>query len=377
MDVRNFVTHQTLLMKSLISYLLTLAICTSASSQSITIPKDSLDKIIQGTLNKMLDDKLYTRIPNTQFDDIMIEKISSTIDNKFQKLYWYVGVIGAILGSLLFYSGNRFLKDSVKNKFTEESTSIQDSIQKTLMTEINTDVQKIKKEMEEKLKEITAKLENSTSQIEDAKKEILYIRIEKIKNELDTGKVTEETFKSLMKSLKESENMINNALTAEILLSLSRASYLLQKETEMEKIVQTYMHNENIKIDSSIFLNLASGFFYNYYATQDVNEKAKCLFYLNESLKILPTYGEAYALKLEILMLEYSRTMDTDTEARQKIIHEAEPVLQLSEDSAATAKFFVERFDRVGNSKIEGNYIKLLQNLFPDEWKRISALAKP
>ena len=108
MDVRNFVTHQTLLMKSLISYLLTLAICTSASSQSITIPKDSLDKIIQGTLNKMLDDKLYTRIPNTQFDDIMIEKISSTIDNKFQKLYWYVGVIGAILGSLLFYSGNRF-----------------------------------------------------------------------------------------------------------------------------------------------------------------------------------------------------------------------------------------------------------------------------
>ena len=165
-------------MKSLLICMLAIVVSNHASSQNITISQDSLDKMVQGAFNKMLEDRSYTRIPNSQFDDIMVTKISSTIDDKFQTLYWYVGVIGAILGGLLFYSGNRYLKDTVQNKFTSESSAIQGTIQEKLMSEINTDVQKIKLEMEKKLQEVNTKLEDSTAQIADAKKEILNIRVE-------------------------------------------------------------------------------------------------------------------------------------------------------------------------------------------------------
>lgn len=358
-------------MKSLAVLSIMCMLCySSVSAQQITIEKDSLNKIIQSTINEMIKEKSYTRIPNTQFDDIMVEKISSTIDDKFQKLYWYVFVIGAILGTLLFYSGNRFLKDSVQNKFTEES----EVIQKKLSTEINKDVNVIKLELEQKLKEVNIKLENANSQFTDAKKEILFIRLEKIQNEVDSEKVAQETFQSLKKSLKESENLIDNSLTEKIILLLSKASYYLRKEIEMEKVVQTYLQNENITMNPSVFLNLASGFFYNYYVTSDNADKSKIIFYLNEALKQLPDYGEAFGLKLELLMLEYMRTTHETTQ--QEITHEAKQVLELIKSSSISSKDVIVRFERVGISKAEGDCISRIKELFPNEWKEIETIAK-
>jgi len=270
--------------------------CTCVSAQ-MSVNKDSLNNLIRNNLQEMLSDKSYTRIPSSEFDNIMVEKISSAIDDKFKNLYWYVGFIGFILGSLLFYSGNRYLKDSVQNKFAEESASIQGKI----LSDIEKEVISIKNEMESKLKDITQKLEKSTDQLTDAKKEILLIRLEKIRNEIDSKVVAEETFQSLKKSLKESESLIDNALIEKVIALLSTASYYLQKETEMEKVVQTYMNNENIKMNANVFINLASGYFYNYHSTQDNNDKVKCLFYITESLKRLPYYGGSLRTKIGII----------------------------------------------------------------------------
>jgi hypothetical protein len=343
--------------------------CTCASAQ-MSVSKDSLNNLIRNNLQEMLSDKSYTRIPSSEFDNIMVEKISSAIDDKFKNLYWYVGFIGFILGSLLFYSGNRYLKDSVQNKFAEESASIQGKI----LSDIEKEVISIKNEMESKLKDITQKLEKSTDQLTDAKKEILLIRLEKIRNEIDSKVVAEETFQSLKKSLKESESLIDNALIEKVIALLSTASYYLQKETEMEKVVQTYMNNENIKMNANVFINLASGYFYTYHSTQDSNDKVKCLFYINESLKRLPYYGEAYGLKLELLMLDFSRT--TDAAEKPKFLEQAKTVLDQGKYSGASINEVIGRFSRVSASKVEADCIQLLKDNLPTEWQEFEDLAK-
>lgn len=343
--------------------------CTNASAQA-TFTQDSLNNLIKSNLKQMLDDRSYTRIPSNEFDNIMVEKISSAIDDKFKTLYWYVGFIGFILGSLLFYSGNRFLKDSVQNKFAEESASIQQKI----LSDIEKEMISIKNEMENKLKDVSGQLEKAEGQLTDAKKEILLIRLEKIKNEIESKVVAEETFQSLKKSLRESESLIDNSLTEKVIALLSTASYYLQKETEMEKVVQTYMNNENIKMNANVFINLASGYFYNYHSTQDNNDKLKCLFYINESLKRLSYYGEAYALKLELLMLDYSRI--TDAAEKQKILEQAKTVLEQAKYSELAVKEVMGRFTRVSSSKLEADCIQLLKQTLPQEWQEFEDLIK-
>jgi len=343
--------------------------CMHVSAQ-VSINRDSLNNLIRNNLHEILQNQSYTRIPSSEFDSIMVEKISSAIDDKFKTLYWYVGFIGFILGSLLFYSGNRFLKDSVQNKFSEESASIQQKI----LSDIEKEVLGLKQEMETKLKDVSGKLQKAEDQLTDTKKEILLIRLEKIKNEIDSKVVAEETFQSLKKSLRESENLIDNTLIEKVIALLSTASYYLQKETEMEKVVQTYMNNENIKMNANVFINLASGYFYNYHSTQDNNDKMKCLFYINESLKRLAYYGEAYGLKLELFMLDFSRS--TDPSEKQKLLEQAKLVLDQSKYSAAAIKEVIARFDRVSASKVEEDCIQTLKNNLPKEWQEFEDLAK-
>ena len=85
------------------------------------------------------------------------------------------------------------------------------------------------------------------------------------------------------------------------------------------------MNDENIKLTELVFINLASGYFYNYESTLDENDRNKCLLYINESLKKVANYGEAYALKLELLMIDYR--YNTDPVKKENIKSEAKKVM--------------------------------------------------
>ncbi len=350
--------------------LLCLGIARQTTAQQPHYSNDSIYSSLQ-QIKIILDEKNYTRIPNKDFENILVQKVSSTVNAKFELLYWIVGVISFIIGATLVFSAKAFIKDNIQSQMTDRASAMKENI----TAFFKNDVTAIRMEIESKLKEVTQKLENADAQLADARKELLKIRVEKILNEIDKMAVTEDTFQSLMKSLRESESYIDNKLTEQILSNLSEASYYLGKETNMEKIVQQFIPNEKIKMGANIFINLASGFLYNYYSTQDDADKQKCLYYINESLRRLRNYGEAYALKLELLMIDYSR--NSNPVEKQAAAQEAEDVFTLVKQlTQVTVKEAVGRFDRVRPSKIEGTLIGLLESNFGKDMEEIRKLAE-
>ena len=337
---------------------------TSSIAQADTM-SDKYYQQLKKAVREIVAENSYTRVPSQDFEKTLSQQITMAVNTKFQFLYWIVGVITFLFGSAILFIAKDYIKQSA-NKSIDEKIAVE--MAKT-QTSLQNESKLIKADLENKLVEVNQKLENAGSQLTDAKKEILGIRLEKIRTEVDNKNVADETFRSLMSSLKESESLDPRLIT-KVIDILSTASYYLGRETEMEKVVQTYIHDEAVSLREVVFINLASGFFYNYYSTNDNRDKEKCLSFMNESLRRNSLYGEAFGLKLELLMLTHSRTADAPE--KEKLEFEIKEVLQLS---LAAASSVIERFERVHVSKIEGMYIDMLYQKFPKEMGEIKDLA--
>jgi hypothetical protein len=91
-------------------------------------------------------------------------------------------------------------------------------------------------------------------------------------------------------------------------------------------------------------------------------------------LKRLSNYGEAYGLRLELLMLDYSRT--TDATEKQKIVEQTKTVLDQIKYSDVAVKEVLARFNRVSSSKLESDCIQLLKQTLPTEWQEFEDISK-
>ena len=351
--------------------LLVMLITNQSPAQNTSLGNDSVKNETKKMIREIMEENSYTRVPSKDFENNLTSQIDSAVSEKFKFIYWLVGALTFIFGSTVLFFTRNYIKQSAEKTI---GVSVAAEVEK-MKKEFQSETFNLKSEVELKLKEVREKLENATQQLSEAKKEILFIRIEKIKNEVDNRKVTDETFKALMNSLRESENLIDRSLTEKIISLLSNASYELRKETDMEKIIQKNMNDENIKLTELVFINLASGYFYNYESTLDENDRNKCLLYINESLKKVANYGEAYALKLELLMIDYR--YNTDPVKKENIKSEAKKVMmQILDSPEVTAFETIGRFERVKTSKAEEKCILLIEELFPEDIAAIKKMAE-
>lgn len=358
------------MLKKIVILLVLVSAFLHSPAQNNNNNSDSAYREMRKMMREIIDELNYIRVPNQDFENTLNSQVASAVNEKFKFLYWLVGVLAFIFGSTIVFIARNYLKQSAEITIKEKIKTEIDSVK----SEFEKKSENLKSEVDSKLKEVREQLEHASLQLSEAKKEILLIRLEKIKNEVNARTVTEETFRALMSSLKESENQIDRGLTEQIITLLSSASYDLRKETDMEKIVQKSMTDEIIKLTEVVFINLASGFFYNYEATLDETDRNKCILYINESLKKLPNYGEAYGLKLELLMVDYKFEMDL--QKKEKIKNETAKMLtRILESDDFTSYETIQRFNRVQSNKIEALYIKLLDELFPEDMEKIRNLS--
>jgi len=342
--------------------------CLSFFSRLSAAPPDTLQTQVRQMVKEALENGSYTRVPTSQFEESLSNQVTSAVYRQFQFVYWIVGVIAFVLGASILYIAKSWLneraKESIKDILKTETDKIKMDLQ-TISTDLKTNVDAKLQEVDSKLREVQLKLENADRQLTETKKEILGIRLEKIKQEVDNRNVSDVTFRALKSSLKESETLIDPELTSSVINILSKASYELRKETDMEKVVQGYQNDEKVKLDITVFLNLAAGFWYNYYSTFDESDRSKCIYYINETLRRAFDYGEAFGLKLELLMIDYTRSLEVSQQ--QKLEKEMKDILDLAVQSRITSSEVLKRYERVRVNEQENSCISAIEKKFPAE----------
>ena len=350
--------------------------CLSFFSRLSATPADSLQTQVRQMVKEALENGNYTRVPASQFEELLSNQVASAVSRQFQFVYWIVGVIVFVLGASILYIAKTWLneraKESIKDILKTETDKIQleqQSISRDLKTNVDAKLQ----EVDGKLTEVKLKLENADRQLTETKKEMLGIRLEKIKQEVDNRNVSDVTFRALKNSLKESESLIDPELISKVINILSRASYELRMEMEMEKIVQKYSGDENVKLDAGVFLNLAAGVWYNYYNTFDPTDRNKCLDYINEALRVAPNYGEAFGLKLELLMLDHTRSEDLTVQ--KKLEKDISDTFHVASETEIASREVIQRFKRVEGDNAENRVIDVIKTKFPIEMEQLQKMA--
>jgi hypothetical protein len=342
---------------------------------------NSIDSVIRVAVKSYLTNESYTRIPYKDFDDEINKKINDDIRSRWNSMIaWMLGIGGGIL--LFFFN---YTKKDIQAKVSEgvnaeitKLTQISKSDLDAKINDIRGDFEKTMdlqiensflknystyiSKMEQMLDEINKKVSANNTIILDAK-------LEKTRKEVDAKNVTQKTFNDLLTMLSEAENLKNVDQIGQIITELSFASYYLKNEKQMEGIVNKYAGQWDVNIKENVYLNLASGFFYNYYNTGDVADRDKCLQYISLALKKLPDYGEALGLKLEMHMLDHQKTKDSN--AKAEYVSDAMNTIAQVLQSAIASKELIRRFERVKTSKAEEQCIAQAYTLFPEKMKEI------
>jgi hypothetical protein len=231
-------------------------------------------------LEKSVNQDSYTRIPNKDFENI--------IDNKIQKsmreiVNWWLVVIAALI-SLMGFLANKYAKAY-------------------LQTIVEGKVNLLKKENEEKIKSI------STHYFSTVIDSLLDFKIETITKK--NNKVEESVVDDLKDYLVDESITIKEPKKVFLIDTIMRCYYYGNYPQRIEKMIHLIkQYEEEFPLLESTYVNAAIAFsdMYDRYGRKDFLNSAieNC----NKSIKILPDYGLAFALKLELYIMAISKAFD-------------------------------------------------------------------
>jgi hypothetical protein len=193
--------------------------------------------------------------------------------------------------------------------------------------------------------------------------------VESIQNDRNNKQVTTPLFVELKELLADAEELKDTVLISKVLNELSYVSFYLRKDRELEPIMSKYLERVDLDIEATAWINTAIVTLYAYQATGDINEKEKTLKYINQALKKIPDYGEAFALKIELLMSEYDKTIDP--KEKQRLKEETINLIQFVNRSAIAASETLARFNRIQTSKAKSIYIDMALTMFAKEFEEM------
>ncbi len=351
--------------------------------------KDTLPEMIKKLLQDVIDES-YTRIPKKEFESNIqaqvIEKVDAKVDREFGRIINIgLGIIGllTLVSGAIFFSAKSMMQNLVKDQVETKFKELEIRIEKENKKEIDHIFLSLYKEkFEEKMEEYQNALESQIKEVREdlieiqnakPREESVFTKLEKLKQEIANKTYSDNTFYSLKELLEETDGKKDYTMMSAIISELSLASYYLKKDIEMDQIILKYSQIPALNIKETVFLNLASGFFYNYYHTGQASDREKVIDYIEKSLKKLSDYGEAFALKLELAMLDYEKS--NNNEEKGNHLAEAKKIIEKIKLSKISAFETINRFERVKISPFEEPYINLLYEFFPDDMKTIKEMA--
>jgi hypothetical protein len=385
--------------KNLLTVLSIVFVFGFAGAQKIS-NNDSIYVALQG-IQKSLEEKNYTRIPNSDFDKALeiklSEKVNAQVTDRIDTIRNIVFLVLAIIGGALLLGLRTMVNNSVSEQLKDKIKQVEDDMKEKInifyyefvkddmRKELNLQKEELRKEMigyrDEFRKEIDPvkqKAESIVVELNTAKRLLLDYNISKLKAESKREDIKKEDIKKNFELAKEyltqAEELEDKKLVTLAMAELSTAAYYAKKDREIESIIEKYIDSTDTVINENVFINLASGMFYEYVSTRDKNIKDKAMKYINASLRKINDYGEALGLKLEFFMADYEENFGTD--AKEKIKHEASVIINHILISEFSPNEAIGRFNRVKTNAIERKYIDMLYENFPDEMKKMEEKVK-
>jgi hypothetical protein len=295
-------------------------------------------------LEKLVDQGSYTRIPNKDFENI--------IDNKIQKsmretINWWLVVLAALI-SVLGFLANKYAKAY-------------------LQTIVDGKINLLRKENEEKIKTI------STHYFSTVIDSLLDFKIETITKK--NSKVEEAVVDDLKEYLADESITISERKKVYLIDTIMRCYYYGNYPQRIEKMIDLIKeYEEKFPLLESTYVNAAIAFsdMYDRYGTKDFLNSAieNC----NKSIKILPDYGLAFALKLEMYIMAISKVFDD----AEKKLFENELLKVFKDIENNTSPYLCsELIARIEGDKksFMGPYLEKLFNEYTDEMAKITTRA--
>jgi hypothetical protein len=361
-------------------HFLLLLLCIAASiitqAQAEPLARDSIKKVIA----EIIASTNYTRVPIGDYEKEIQKGIDAAVDSRFNKIYFIGGAIILFVGGLIALNFNRIVNNETKKEVEARLEDLNERIDKQIKIfffdnykDINEkEITQIKEEVNGQVTRISKALDFVNEKLPAIRKMFINARMENIKT--NRSKVTEADFKELTSHLKEAEELQSPELISKIINELSYVSYYLRKDKELESLVSQYAEKVTLKMEPTAYVNTALVVMNSYQTTGDLSDRQKAETYLNLSLKELPDYGEAFAMKLELLMTDYDKAITI--EQREAIKEQTKNLIRQICRSEVAAKEAITRFERVQNSKAKSVYIDMLYQHFATAMKEMMVAAK-
>jgi hypothetical protein len=306
----------------------------TAYSQNDQNKIDSIQKKLD-TLIQRTDDKSYTRIPRNDFESIIENKINSEVHAEMHEWQWIIGVVLTILGFLfLFYFKNR-LKSEV-------AASVERS-----MEIIN---KKIDTQFKNKLEVFWDDLARSA-----------------IKRAVESQFLGSEIKISLEKLLNDESITLQDEMKVKVIDALVSYYFYSQDKDKTEQMIKLVKSYENgLYLTTQTYANLAIAFTISYSIYGTESDRTNALEYCDKSIKRLPDYGTAYALKLEVYIIYYVKGTEEEKVDAKKLLDNTFNTIS-NNDSTELPMEIIERLmtDKSRNNiNFRTKYIPSLEQMY-------------
>ena len=382
-------------------------VCLLYSSLKAQQVKDTV-YLTSSDIKKMVDDKYYVRVPNSDLEQRLQDKVAAVVNDKFNFIYGLIGIASFLIGSILLFNlrnvvGARIDKELKETHMPLLNKKIDDHIKeikernddmkemlKTKFNDLDRDLNReienyflknFKENMDAAVRELRQEQEKAfqaqaefSQKSQEMMKVFNEMRFEKLRSNVDNRRDLQKTLDGFKDLLTQADKSNDSEMISRVLNELSYVTFYLKKDAEYEKLIDAYADRTDVEINEAAYVNAALGCLYDYQSTGENFEREKALRYLNNALRKTPDYGEALGLKLELFMTDYDNTLDTEKKA--KAGKEAEKLIDFISSKNIAAYETTARFKRVQASTAKSNYIDLVYQVFPEKMKQMEKIAE-
>ena len=354
----------------------------SSYCQDVDSAKVDYESLIDIKVKEAIDKNEYVRIPIKDFEEIVENKISISVNDRINTMIGFIVAIIGILSALSIIQSNRsrnILKEQVLANITAELNAKNTETREFFENLINSRLQDIEKKFNDKIevefksnieniKSVQTQLQQSKVQIEKAEDYLINIEFEDLQKQVKAEKYTYDlTLERLTNLLQNAEDKNKDKLIPQIVNLLTYIFYDYKKYNEVTELIDKY--EGKAKLISTSYINAALTAISDYHNFNSISQRDKAIDYLNKSLELTRGFGQAQALKLEIFMMDYLRS-EQDSQ-KDEALNDVKIVLNEILKSESNAPSY-ETIGRLKTDTTIESYkllVDKLYELFPDDLK--------
>jgi hypothetical protein len=340
------------------------------------------------SLERIVGENNYTRIPKKDFEEILTNRVSDTVYNT---IYKWIAFLGAIIG-LVGVGVAAYAKTQIRERVEEETEKKTKELENKLakleasQREENTRQDNKIDEQGKKIEGISAAqstfIENTQSAVDNKINDSLGFiwddiadsYLEKAKNKNYKDPVLTVDIHRLLNNKKITIHDSRKVLLIDTLMKCYHYSKTEDRYTNMINLIRQY--ENNLRLMPETYANAAIAFCdrYEYHGLDDYS--ASSIENCDKSILQLPSYGDPYGIKLEVYIMNFVKGRN-DEEKEKALQNVRELFVQIhNHRDDDLSKNILNRFALDQQLDYLKPYVEELEKRFPDDFKKLRERAK-